>query len=62
MNRDERRKAEREKAYIVRTAKLDMVGWVEDIGRAPTNEEATAWQKGYLSGLNRMKAEFSKES
>lgn len=62
MNRNEKRKAEREKAHIVKTAKLDMVGWVEDLGRPPTNEEATAWQKGYLSGLNRMKAEFSKES
>jgi hypothetical protein len=54
MNRQEKRKADRQATSIVKNAKIDMVKWVEDIGYQPTELEALAWQKGYIAGVSRI--------
>jgi hypothetical protein len=54
MNRYEKRKAERQKAQVIKTAKQDMIKWVETLDHTPTEAEGLAWQKGYLDGMNRI--------
>lgn len=54
MNRQEKRKADRQATAIVKNAKIDMVKWVEDIGYQPSDLEVLAWQKGYIAGVNRI--------
>ena len=54
VNRQEKRKADRQATAIVKNAKIDMVKWVEDIGYQPTDLEALAWQKGYIAGVSRV--------
>jgi hypothetical protein len=54
MSRYETRKASRQAANIVTTAKKDMIAWVETLGYAPTEIEMKAWQQGYISGINRI--------
>jgi hypothetical protein len=53
-SRYEKRKAERQAANIVATAKKDMVSWVETLDYLPTELELRAWQAGYISGINRL--------
>jgi hypothetical protein len=31
-----------------------MLDWVEEIGRVPSEDEAKAWQAGYVAGINRV--------
>lgn len=57
MKRSEKRKLEREASHIIKNAKLDMIKWVEDIGYTPNEEQAKAWQEGYLAGINRVRIE-----
>jgi hypothetical protein len=52
--RSEKRKAVRQASGIVEKAKKDMLSWVEQIGRVPSNGEMLAWQAGYISGINRL--------
>jgi hypothetical protein len=54
MSRHERRKAERQAANIVTTAKKDMISWVETLDYTPSELEMKAWQQGYISGMNRL--------
>lgn len=54
MSRQEKRKADRQATTIIKNAKIDMVKWVEEIGYQPSDLEALAWQKGYISGVNRI--------
>lgn len=54
MSRYEKRKAERQSSHITKNAKVDMLKWIETLNHAPTDVEALAWQKGYLSGINRI--------
>lgn len=54
MSRQEKRKAERLKAQVVKVAKQDMIKWVETLDHVPTEAEARAWQKGYVDGINRV--------
>lgn len=54
VNRQEKRKADRQATAIVKNAKIDMVKWVQDIGYQPTDLEALAWQKGYIAGVSRV--------
>jgi hypothetical protein len=58
MKRQEKRKAERQAAQIVKNAKMDMVKWVETLDALPTDKEAAAWQNGYLAGINRIATEL----
>ena len=51
-NRYEKRKAERQAANIIATAKKDMIAWVETIDHSPSELEMKAWQAGYISGIN----------
>lgn len=59
MKRQEKRKAERQAAQIVKNAKSDMIDWVSKLDGLPSDEQAKAWQSGYLAGINRMKAEIN---
>jgi len=52
--RYEKRKAERQAAGIVATAKKDMIAWVETLDHTPSEIEMRAWQAGYISGINRL--------
>lgn len=52
-DRWERRKSIKETEKLVKKAKLDMISWIETLSYAPSEEEARAWQAGYLSGINR---------
>jgi len=61
MKRSEKRQAARQAGSIVKTAKIDMLEWVEEVGRVPSREEILAWQAGYLSGINRMAQHKEKE-
>jgi hypothetical protein len=54
MSRTEKRKAFRQADSVIARAKKDMLDWVEEIGRVPSEEEAKAWQSGYISGINRV--------
>lgn len=54
MNRYEKRKAERQSSHITKNAKVDMLKWIQTLDHSPSNEEALAWQQGYLSGINRI--------
>jgi hypothetical protein len=54
MSRYEKRKAERQAANIVATAKKDMIAWVETLEHTPSELEMKAWQAGYVSGMNRL--------
>jgi hypothetical protein len=54
MSRYEKRKAERQAANIVTTAKKDMIEWVETLEYTPSELEMKAWQQGYISGINRL--------
>jgi hypothetical protein len=54
MDRSEKRKASRQADSLVARAKKDMIVWVEEIGRVPSDEEAKAWQSGYLAGISRL--------
>jgi hypothetical protein len=54
MSRYERRKASRQAANIVATAKKDMIAWIETLDYTPTEPEMKAWQQGYISGINRI--------
>jgi uncharacterized protein YecA (UPF0149 family) len=53
MSRTERRKIERETAAVIRKAKADMQGWVDNLKEMPSQTEVRAWQAGYIAGLNR---------
>ncbi len=55
MSRQEKRKADRLAASIVKNAKTDMIKWVETIDHIPSDAEAKAWQEGYLAGINRVR-------
>jgi hypothetical protein len=57
MSRYEKRKANRQAAQIVKNAKKDMIKWVETLDHMPSEEEAKAWQSGYLAGVNRISKE-----
>jgi hypothetical protein len=52
--RSEKRKAERQAANIITTAKKDMIAWVETLEHTPSELEMRAWQEGYISGMNRL--------
>jgi hypothetical protein len=52
--RSEKRKAERQAASIITTAKKDMIAWVETLEHTPSELEMRAWQEGYVSGMNRL--------
>ena len=52
--RSEKRKAERQAANIVTTAKKDMIAWVETLEHTPSELEMRAWQAGYVSGISRL--------
>jgi hypothetical protein len=54
MSRLEKRKAFRQADNLIARAKKDMLDWVEEIGRVPSEDEAKAWQAGYLAGINRV--------
>jgi hypothetical protein len=54
MSRLEKRKAFRQADNLIARAKKDMLDWVEEIGRVPSEDEAKAWQAGYVSGINRV--------
>jgi hypothetical protein len=54
VSRLEKRKASRQADSLVSRAKKDMLDWVEDIGRVPSDDEAKAWQSGYVAGINRL--------
>lgn len=60
MPRQERRKIQRDVNYIVENAKKDMADWVLKLPYDVTEREATAWQAGYIAGLNRVRSEASK--
>ena len=53
MTRWHQRKHDAEVSAIIRKAKIDMIRWVESIGREPSELEARIWQAGYLAGINR---------
>lgn len=53
MSRTEDRKVKRDLDRLVRKAKEDMMGWVEQIAREPSSQEVTAWKEGYIAGINR---------
>jgi hypothetical protein len=52
--RSEKRRAERQAANIVTTAKRDMIAWVETLEHTPSELEMRAWQAGYVSGISRL--------
>lgn len=52
-DRWEKRKHSAETKSIIKKAKQDMLAWVEDLGRVPSSQETSAWQAGYISGINR---------
>jgi hypothetical protein len=52
--RSEKRRAERQAANIVTTAKKDMIAWVETLEHTPSELEMRAWQAGYVSGISRL--------
>lgn len=54
MSRYEKRKASRQAANIIATAKKDMIAWVQTLDYAPSELEMKAWQQGYISGVNRI--------
>jgi hypothetical protein len=54
MSRAEKRKAFRQADNLIARAKKDMLDWVEEIGRVPSDDEAKAWQSGYVAGINRV--------
>jgi hypothetical protein len=54
MSRLEKRKAFRQADNLIARAKKDMLDWVEEVGRVPSEDEAKAWQAGYLAGINRV--------
>ena len=53
MTRWHQRKHDAEVSAIIRKAKIDMINWIEDLKREPTESEARIWQAGYLAGINR---------
>ena len=55
----EKRKIQRDVEYIVDNAKKDMADWVLKLKYDVTEREATAWQEGYIAGLNRVRSEVS---
>lgn len=61
MPRQEKRKIQRDINYIVDNAKKDMADWVLKLPYDITEREASAWQAGYIAGLNRVRAEVSKD-
>jgi hypothetical protein len=54
MSRHEKRRAERQAANIVATAKKDMIEWAKTLDHIPSELEMKAWQQGYISGINRI--------
>lgn len=54
MSREEKRKVQREISNIAENAKKDMAEWVLKLPYAVTENEAKAWQAGYIAGINRM--------
>jgi hypothetical protein len=54
MSRAEKRKSFRQASNLIARAKKDMLNWVEEIGRVPSEDEAKAWQAGYVAGINRV--------
>ena len=60
MTREEKRKIQRDINYIVENAKRDMADWVLSLPYDVTEKEATAWQAGYIAGINRVREEVNK--
>lgn len=60
MPRQEKRKIQRDIDYIVDNAKKDMVDWILKLPYDVNEKEITAWQAGYLAGLNRVRQEVAK--
>lgn len=60
MPREERRKIQRDIDYIVDNAKKDMANWIMKLPYDVTERELTAWQAGYIAGLNRVREEVAK--
>lgn len=54
MSRAEKRKSNRQAINLIARAKKDMLNWVEELGRVPSDDEAKAWQAGYVAGINRV--------
>ena len=54
MNREERRKTERQIENIVAKAKVDMNKWILSLPSSVTEGEVLAWQAWYIAGVNRM--------
>lgn len=54
MSRAEKRKSNRQAVNLIARAKKDMLNWVEELGRVPSDDEAKAWQAGYVAGINRV--------
>jgi len=52
-DRWEKRKYRQETKTIVKKAKQDMAEWLSEINRIPNELEITAWQSGYVAGINR---------
>lgn len=52
-DRWEKRKYRQETKTIVKKAKQDMAEWLSEINRIPSESEITAWQSGYVAGINR---------
>lgn len=53
MNRQDKRKAERELTKIIKYAKIDMENWLMSLLVEPTPEELAAFKAGYIAGINR---------
>lgn len=51
--RQSKRKAQRIAESVKRNAKKDMIIFLSDLNRIPTDAEVLAWQHGYLAGINR---------
>jgi hypothetical protein len=60
MSRHEKRKIQRDIDYIVENAKRDMADWVLKMPYSVTENEISAWQAGYIAGINRVREEVSK--
>lgn len=55
MPRQNKREVSREIKGIARKAKESMYKWIMLLDREPSEYEVTAWQAGYIAGLNHNK-------
>jgi hypothetical protein len=58
LERQEKRKLDRQTQAVIKRAKQDMQNYVEKLEELPSEAEIRAWQAGYISGINRMSEDY----